>query len=196
MVELKTFINGKLFEPYFSYYTEKCIYPQQAHAIKHSMPRPRGPGLQVVERRLLQGECSGDNKFSCQIPDQADWDNIDYCVYMLYGLRQANRSNVQGIFYNKGLTESQMHNRIWALVKYTEYNQAPSRKKQRLDLDALHLPQASADPSTDPPTEDSSAVFLEAGLTASHSDPSIKPSHHYIDPVSSKCLFAKVFCRH
>lgn len=129
IAELKGFINSRFFEPYFDQYAKVCIYPQQARAFRSNNSRTRGPGLQTVERRLLQGEQSGDNKFSCPIPDKAGWDNIDHCAYMMYGLRESNRNNVQGIFYNKGLDESQMHNRLWALIRYAEYNQAPSKKK-------------------------------------------------------------------
>ncbi len=64
------------------------------------------------------------------IPDKKGWDHIDYAAHMLYGLREANRKNVQGIFYGKGLEESTMHNRLWALARYVEGEQAPSKKKR------------------------------------------------------------------
>ena len=50
---------------------------------------------------------------------------------MLYDIREANTKSVQGIFHRKNLSEHEMHIKIWALIKYQEFNSAPSRKAKR-----------------------------------------------------------------
>ena len=129
MAELKTFLNSDRFKPIFDEYAEQYIFPQQGQARAQGSNRPRGVGLEHVERRLLSGERPGQDKFSRRRPDKIDWDSIDHCALMLFEIREMNIKSVEGLFYRKNLAEHEMHVQIWALVKYQEYNTAPSRRK-------------------------------------------------------------------
>ena len=48
---------------------------------------------------------------------------------MLFEIREANTKIVEGLFYQTNLSEHEMHIRIRALVKYQEFNTAPSRER-------------------------------------------------------------------
>ena len=127
--EFKAFLESRKFKPFFDEYATQYIYPQQERARAEGSYRPRGVGLEHVERRLLSGERPGHDKFSCRRPDKSQWDDIDHCALMLFEIRDANTRSVEGIFYRKNLSEHEMHIYIWALVKHVEFNTAPSRRK-------------------------------------------------------------------
>ena len=137
MTEFKAFLESKRFKPYFDEYASQWIIPQQERARAQGSNRPRGVGLEHVEKRLLSGERPGQDKFSCRRPDKSNWDDIDHCALMLFEIREANTKSVEGLFYRTNLSEHDIHIRIWALVKYVEFNTAPSRKKRKAtdDLD-------------------------------------------------------------
>ena len=129
--EFKAFLASDRFKPFFDDYAEQYIYPQQERARAEGSFRARGVGLDHVERRLISGERPGQDKYSCRRPDKSQWDNVDHCALMLYDIREANTKSVQGIFHRKNLSEHEMHIEIWALIKYQEFNSAPSRKAKR-----------------------------------------------------------------
>lgn len=131
LTEMKDYVsNSPTFAPYFNEYAERCIFPQQAAALRWGGARTKGPALITVERRLTAGETGGDNKFSTHYPDKSDWDNIDHCAHMLYGLRQSNTRNARGLFFGKHLDQPTIHNRLWALLKWWEYEHSPSRMEK------------------------------------------------------------------
>lgn len=68
-------------------------------------------------------------RYSCRRPDKSQWDNVDHCALMLFEIGEANTKSVEAIFYRKKLSEHEMHIQIWALIKYQEFNTAPSRRK-------------------------------------------------------------------
>ena len=126
--EFKAFLASNRFKPYFDEYASQWIIPQQERARAEGSSRPRGPGLEHVERRLLSGERPGQDKFSCRRPDKSNWDNVDHCALMLFEIREANLKSVEGLFYRTDLSECDIHQYIWAMVKLQEFNIAPSRK--------------------------------------------------------------------
>lgn len=71
---------------------------------------------------------------------------------MLYGLSQTNRRSSRGLFYAKNLDMGTIHNRLWALIKYWEYEHLPSRvdKNSKGKVTQSSKPKASSvlrDPS-------------------------------------------------
>ena len=77
------------------------------------------------------GEWSGDDKFSNPLTPQDGWKPVDHYAKLLHWVIKTNRKNKNGIFFGKGLSDSEFVCRAWALIKYEEYNCAPSRQNRR-----------------------------------------------------------------
>lgn len=155
MNEMKRFVKSDRFRPYFETYAYAWILPQQK-AVKHvGTSRGRGPQFITVEERMLVGERSGSDKFSTPYPDKSNWDQMDHCAYAMYGICRANTKSASGLFFNKGLSPAQINLRVWLLIKYEEYNWAPSRRLPpggTRDPSAESEPERSASNTPQPPT--------------------------------------------
>ena len=164
IAEFKAFLASNRFKPYFDEYASQWIIPQQERARAEGSSRPRGPGLEHVERRLLSGERPGQDKFSCRRPDKSNWDNVDHCALMLFEIREANMKSVEGLFYRTDLSERDIHQYIWAMVKYQEFNIAPSRKTtKRKEKETDPMDVDNSRDVDDPPNDnvDTPDVFAE-----------------------------------
>ena len=91
---------------FFDEYATQHIFPQQERARAEGSSRPRGVGLELVERRLLSGERSGQDKFSSSRPDKTGWDNVDHAAMLLIEIREMNKHSVQGLFLSKRLIQA------------------------------------------------------------------------------------------
>ena len=132
MREMTQFLHSNRFQPYFDIYADAWIKPQQKIAQELGTSRGRGPQFVTVEERMLVGERSGSDKFSSTFPNKSEWDQIDHCAYAMYHIARANSKSASGLFYNKGLSQAQINLRVWMLIKYEEYNHAPSKQKGAL----------------------------------------------------------------
>lgn len=143
--ELRTFLDGRLFKPYFDAYANVWIRPQQETARQTGVPRKAGPKFVKVQERMIIGERPGSDKYSTTFPDKSNWDQTDHCAYSLFHICKVNTKNASGLFFNKGLSSAQIHLRAWALIKHEEFNNAPSRVRgRRPPQQEEDLPEASA----------------------------------------------------
>ena len=141
--------------------------------------RARRPNLQTVEERLIAGERPGYDKFSYSHSDRSSWDHVDHLANLLYDIRLANTKSVEGVFFKKGFTESEINHRIWILVKNQEYNCAPSRRKQQPSSAAMP-PQPSQEPAfANPPIDPLVDPPADETTTGETTD---SPAHESTDP--------------
>ena len=148
--EMNTWLQGPRFGELFQEYAEQWIYPQQERIRQTGGVRARGPNLQSVEKRLIDGERPGFDKFSFESTDRTDWDHTDHLAKLLYEIRRANIKSVHGVFFKKGFTDSEINHRIWILIKRQEYNCAPSRRKGEASSNA----SSKSTPAVSPPLID------------------------------------------
>ena len=161
--EMKEWLGGRRFWPFFEAYAKQWIWPQQAEARKAGGNRARGVGLATIERRLIAGEDNND-KYSHPHPDTKDWTKVDYQALLLHQIRVANIGNREGLFYDRALSDAEINSRIWTLVKHAEFEQAPSRGKRR----AIE-PQPEKRGATDPqPEKRGAAKDMLSLLEAAH----------------------------
>lgn len=158
MGELNTFTQGNRFKPYFESYAKEWIFPQQKLAHREHKPRPRGPGLDTVERRLIAGERDGSDIYSNPHSDETGWDQRDHLAKMIWAIKNANTKSVQGLFYGKGLTDNEIHVRIWALCKYVEFQLAPTKQPKKLKLSTSRPPDTTSQPAEGSTTQPSAST--------------------------------------
>lgn len=185
MDEMKDFVsNSPNFSPHFTEYANLCIFPQQEEALRLGSVRTKGPTLPTVERRLIAGETAGDNKFSTQYPDKTNWDHVDHCAYMLFGLREANKRSARGLFYRKNLDLNTVHNRLWSLLKWWEYEHSPSRMKKDPKGKIAKTPQSKTPLSKTSATSKTPLDKASANPKTSLPKTSTAPKSN---PISCKC---------
>ena len=155
--EMRNFIDGPRFRPLFQQYAEMCIYPQQKRAFQAGVSRGRGLTMETIEKRMLAGERPGSTKYSEAVPDKSTWDSADYCAFMIYHLKKDNLKNVNGLFYNKGLNDAQILDRLWGLVKHEEWKHAPSQQNKRKD------PPKGSQPSAEQPAQPTAGPSQQSG---------------------------------
>lgn len=119
--ELKKWMNGGLFKPYFEELLSCHIRPAQEAALLNQQPRVRGPDLAAIEGTLKQGERNGKRRFSRPHPDKQDWGVLDHYARFLFWVRRENVEDGDGIFFNKRLSDAIMHQRIWQVYQRAAY---------------------------------------------------------------------------
>ncbi|KAL6712864.1 hypothetical protein ACLMJK_009576, partial [Lecanora helva] len=62
---------------------------------------------------------------------------------MLFGIVHANTSSVGGIFFGKALTARQIYMRVWAIIRYVEFQDAPSKRQKQQKLKQNQPPALS-----------------------------------------------------
>ncbi|KAL8651507.1 MAG: hypothetical protein Q9210_003210 [Variospora velana] len=122
--EMRVFIKGDRFWPFFEAYAKEYIWPDVGEARKVSGVRAN---LATVEERLIHGEWPGSDKFSRDILKTSTWDKVDHQTYLLYRICRNNINSSDCIFFRRALSDSEINMRIWALIKYCEYNEGAMR---------------------------------------------------------------------
>ena len=82
--DLKAWMEGELFKPYFDELFEAHIRPAQEHANATKEPRPRGPDLKLVETQLLYGGKAGKRNYSKARVDKTGWNALDHFARFLF----------------------------------------------------------------------------------------------------------------
>ncbi|KAI9872234.1 MAG: hypothetical protein M1830_001879 [Pleopsidium flavum] len=126
--DLEHFIESNLFKPYFNELVKNVIRPTQQTTTQTKKPRVHEPDLRTVQSVLLKGEKAGERQFSCHNPDKSTWDAKDYYAYFLYCVCDENLNNKNGIFYGKGLSDTEIDTQVWNLLQRCTYDISPSRK--------------------------------------------------------------------
>ena len=67
-------------------------------------------------------------KFAHELTDRSAGDQVDHLALLMHKIQVANTDSAEGIFWGKKLTAAEKHQRIWAPLKYSEHNLAPSRQ--------------------------------------------------------------------
>ena len=126
--DMDSYLQGRLFKPYLNRYEKDYIIPAQNKAERFRKDRRRRPTLFTVEKRIAVGNRYGSDKFSDPYTNTDDWDAVDFMARTFYWLRQRHTKNAQGLFYKKGVTESEINARLWAVIKYCELKMKTQRK--------------------------------------------------------------------
>ena len=129
--EMTNYLQGPRFAPYFKIYAKTWIYPQLRKVQALGTSQGQGANFETVEEQIIVGERLGSDKFSTEFPYKTLWDREDYLAYALFQICCANTKSAAGLFFNKGLSQTQIHLRAWLLIKHEEFNHAPSRRKAR-----------------------------------------------------------------
>lgn len=90
--------------------------------------RERGPGLAVVQERVISREAHGKMEFSR--PDRSDeneWDETDHYGYFLFWVKKLNTESNQGVFFRKAITENRMDQIVWSLKSYLQHQHTHSQ---------------------------------------------------------------------
>lgn len=138
--EMKDFLNGECFLPFFTTFAEEWIWPAQRAARSLGSIRGRGPDQSTVETRLALGQKSGMTKYSARHLQKDSWDEVDHLALLLWDLREKNKNDANGLFYRKAISDAEINLQIWSLVKYCEYHLTPSKSGGKV----LHLVQKAA----------------------------------------------------
>ncbi|PYH90760.1 hypothetical protein BO71DRAFT_433557 [Aspergillus ellipticus CBS 707.79] len=93
--------------------------------IKHTSRTKRGLGLAAVQEQMIRGEARGLAKYTRRNPQKHDWEIRDYLVMFMLQVKSANLNQSDGMFYQRGFTENQMDNMVWALKNIISSLHAP-----------------------------------------------------------------------
>lgn len=124
--------DSELFKGRFDELCNEAIFPAQEAARQAGEPRKRAFNRVTVEAAIYDGTTDGRRKYAAWKPDKSNWGLIDHYANAMYRIREENRANLDGLFYeDMNMTEQEMHKVIWAILQYELYEQAPSRREKR-----------------------------------------------------------------
>ncbi|KAL8929018.1 MAG: hypothetical protein Q9208_001461 [Pyrenodesmia sp. 3 TL-2023] len=147
--DMYRFLYSRRFRPYFEAYARQWIWPQREESQRTGGARGRSSSLLAVEKRLLAGEALGRDKYSAPIPDTQGWDKLDFQALLMYQIKAANIKSSDGLFFQKDLSESEIHRRVWGLCKWAEFEEAPARERRPAKRTA-NVDQSAPGPSNAP----------------------------------------------
>jgi hypothetical protein len=88
--------------------------------------RERGVGLAFVQQKLISGESNGKIKYSDPFRNKETWDAANhYACFVWWVITQNLRSN-EGVFYNRGFTNTEMEMICWSLKDILRGMHAPT----------------------------------------------------------------------
>ncbi|KAL1643463.1 hypothetical protein SLS58_004822 [Diplodia intermedia] len=136
--------SEELFKDSWNRYNEDWLRPQRAKATK----RKKEATLSEVRQRLTVGEANGRRKYSRRTikPEQDKWDGADWLAWLLLDIVNTNTSDVNGIFYEKGLALNVREDAIWQVIQRSSWMSASSRKTR--SMDSIAQPGSSSESST------------------------------------------------
>ncbi|KAE8357873.1 P-loop containing nucleoside triphosphate hydrolase protein [Aspergillus caelatus] len=91
----------------------------------------RGPGLVIVQARVISGEAAGNRKYSAFTKDKTEWDEVDHYACFLYWVKYENTTSRSGVFFRTQKTEDEIDRLIWALKDWLRHIHAPSQIGKR-----------------------------------------------------------------
>ncbi|KAI9035126.1 uncharacterized protein KD926_004495 [Aspergillus affinis] len=99
--ELKKWLKGTLFRPYFLYCYLHAILPAQSSGNNMN----QGKSFTTIIARIHAAANSGNTKYLNHFSDKTNWDRADWIAFCLLTLVNVNTRNVDGIFYKKAWTQ-------------------------------------------------------------------------------------------
>jgi hypothetical protein len=87
----------------------------------------RGPGLTIMQARILSREGGGNQEYSAFTRDKTEWDEADHYACFLFWVRHENTSSKQGVFFRTQSSQDHIDRLIWALKDWLQHIHAPSQ---------------------------------------------------------------------
>ncbi|KAI9869170.1 MAG: hypothetical protein M1830_005471 [Pleopsidium flavum] len=113
--DLEKYIQSSLFARFFEDQCASIIKPAQDEAQKTGKPSSGG-------------EKGGACKYSARRPAKRGWKAIDHYAFFLFCVREENMRSNEGIFYGMGLSDTDIDNRVWQILRRVAFDLSPSRK--------------------------------------------------------------------
>ena len=103
-IELREYLQDFLFKSHFDHLLHHVINSAQKKITRTKRVRFRELTMKTVQIRMIQNQKNDQFKFFNRYSDMKNWDIIDHYVYFMYNVRKKNTHHVQGIFYDKKLS--------------------------------------------------------------------------------------------
>ena len=128
--ELKDWMNKEdgLYKPGWDQLCKDYLNEAQEAVKAAGEIRFRHPDLSGVQCHLFFGEMCGKRIYSRTSRDKSSWTVIDHYAYFLWWVTKENTEDRHGIFFDKGLSEDIIHQRVWMVLERSNDIMTPSHK--------------------------------------------------------------------
>ena len=180
--------DKQLFKGAYDELLESWIIPEEESTKAANAKRGPGPALSRVERRLVEGESRGRQRFSCIEPDKSAWFPEDHYARFLWRVRYANEGQY-GIFNGKNLSVPEMDYRVWQVLRRCISKRSPNRQAQS-SLNASD-PASIVSPMPTAPVQDTvMAHSADSSTIAAETTPDLEASSSSGDIFSQQNISA------
>lgn len=159
-----------LFKEHWEELVESHIEPTRRLYASQGKKRPRAPDLSKVQSFLLTGQLAGSRKYSKPRPDKKTWEAEDHFARFLHQVRSVNLDDRNGIFYNKGWSDSEIDQRIWLV--YLRQSDKYSAQIKRTDSASRMPTQVAYEPK---PTSQRKPTSEADPMSGINPEPTVEP---------------------